>query len=232
MNVLYLGRYEFPINFLRRDLWRTSTIELSCVLMLRPISPELAMFPDIPRYFCFPSYENICSQIGWNRPLATHRDLRLSAGHLGRSNSFYLCRCLDGHVQQDYKTSMVLGTNRHSLWRHMTEIVDHYIKQQPHSNKRSLHYKKFFIKAKLLQFACSSIRNVTRNYMANRKTLKPPKVHCRLVGWLRFNATYSNISAIKWRISNSCPISKLKIEVPRNVRNSKIRKQDKLRRDW
>ena len=40
------------------DTWPCPTLGLKSVLMLRPISPELVMFPDlwvsnIPRYFCF-----------------------------------------------------------------------------------------------------------------------------------------------------------------------------------
>ena len=40
------------------DTWCSPTLGLSSVLMLRPISPELVLFPDfwvsnIPRYFCF-----------------------------------------------------------------------------------------------------------------------------------------------------------------------------------
>ena len=40
------------------DTWSCPTLGLACVLMLRPISPELVLFPDfwisnIPRYFCF-----------------------------------------------------------------------------------------------------------------------------------------------------------------------------------
>ena len=40
------------------DTWSCPTLGLASVLMLRPISPELVMFPDfwisnIPRYFCF-----------------------------------------------------------------------------------------------------------------------------------------------------------------------------------
>ena len=43
-----------------RDTWSCSTLGFACVLMLRPISPELILFPDfwvsnIPRYFCFAS---------------------------------------------------------------------------------------------------------------------------------------------------------------------------------
>ena len=39
------------------DSWSCPTLGLASVLMLRPISPELVMFPDfwvsnIPRYFC------------------------------------------------------------------------------------------------------------------------------------------------------------------------------------
>ena len=40
------------------DTWSCPTLGLACVLMSRPISPELVLFPDfwvsnIPRYFCF-----------------------------------------------------------------------------------------------------------------------------------------------------------------------------------
>ena len=40
------------------DTWSCPTLGLVCVLMSRPISPELVLFPDfwvsnIPRYFCF-----------------------------------------------------------------------------------------------------------------------------------------------------------------------------------
>ena len=40
------------------DTWSCPTLGLASVLMLRPISPELVLFPDfwvsnIPRYFCF-----------------------------------------------------------------------------------------------------------------------------------------------------------------------------------
>ena len=40
------------------DTWSSPTLGLASVLMLRPITPELVLFPDfwvsnIPRYFCF-----------------------------------------------------------------------------------------------------------------------------------------------------------------------------------
>ena len=40
------------------DIWSCLTLGLASILMLRPISPELVLFPDfwvsnIPRYFCF-----------------------------------------------------------------------------------------------------------------------------------------------------------------------------------
>ena len=43
------------------DTWSCPTLGLACVLMLRPISLELVLFPDfwasnIPRYFCFAFY--------------------------------------------------------------------------------------------------------------------------------------------------------------------------------
>ena len=41
------------------DTWSFPTLRLAYVLMSRPVSPELVLFPDfwvsnIPRYFCFP----------------------------------------------------------------------------------------------------------------------------------------------------------------------------------
>ena len=81
MNVLFWGRYDFPISFSGRpgickgtfwiafgscqqrtltppDTWSCPTLGLACVLMSRPISPELVLSPDfwisnIPRYFSF-----------------------------------------------------------------------------------------------------------------------------------------------------------------------------------
>ena len=47
------------------DTWSCPTLGLACVLMSRPISPQLVLFPDfrvsnIPRYFCF-AFEVISS---------------------------------------------------------------------------------------------------------------------------------------------------------------------------
>ena len=49
------------------DTWSCPTLGLICVLMSRPISPELVLFPDfwvsnIPRYFCFASISYLSIQ--------------------------------------------------------------------------------------------------------------------------------------------------------------------------
>ena len=46
------------------DTWSCPTLVLASVLMLKPISPELVLFPDfwvsnIPRYFCFCLFRNV-----------------------------------------------------------------------------------------------------------------------------------------------------------------------------
>ena len=55
------------------DTWSRPTLGLKSVLMSRPMSPELALFPDfwvsiIPRYFCFAlhwvTFHNHCSRCG------------------------------------------------------------------------------------------------------------------------------------------------------------------------
>ena len=38
------------------DTWSCPTLGLASVLMLRPIAPELVLFSNIPRYFCFCSW--------------------------------------------------------------------------------------------------------------------------------------------------------------------------------
>ena len=53
------------------DTWSCPTLGLACVLMSRPISPELVLSPDFwisntPRYFSFALYHTIDTAMSWN----------------------------------------------------------------------------------------------------------------------------------------------------------------------
>ena len=50
------------------DTWPCPTLGLACVLMSRPVSPDLVLFPDfwvsnIPRYFCFAFYKMCIKEV-------------------------------------------------------------------------------------------------------------------------------------------------------------------------
>ena len=96
------------------DTWSCPTLGLACVLMSRPISPELVLSPDFwisntPRCFSFaPRQHSQTTRTPY--PQRVVKSDLMGHGAVCRYKRVVPCRCLNGHVKEPYEMSMALGT--------------------------------------------------------------------------------------------------------------------------
>ena len=206
------------------DTWSCPTLGLACVLLLRPISPELVLFPDfwisnILRYFCF------C--------LATNKRKRLFEC-IGLIFFLFLiivcCKILQYRKERFSPTGDRSMPNCHTSG----EMVSHPKMSHPRQH--------FHVRFR--EFAYRTCRCNVKNWPYWKMTRpvifqrwKWPLVSFKLLNyyWGHFSKFWSLFSTLKSDLfcwSHYIMQKRSKREVPRDIRNSKVRRQDKFRRDW